>query len=130
MAIDRPRSSNIGDLKQQIDPNAIPSFRPVFGKVVIEVDMSTERTYGSLILPLQDPFRQSIGTVVAVYEATQLSDGSYIQPEVSVGDIVLFGQFTGTSVKIAGKVFVICKEHDLLSVLDFTTADVPLIEEV
>ena len=127
----RARTTDVGNVQKDIDPNATPTFYPVFGKVVIEVDTSTERTFGKLILPLQDPSRQSIGKIVATYELYTSPDGERISPEVSVGDIVLFGQFTGTAVKIAGQTYVICKEHDLLARLEFSDGGAePMIEEV
>lgn len=69
----------------------------------------------------------NIGTIIAVYEATETPEG-IIKPEVSVGDMVLFGQFTGTAVTIGRSLYVICREHDLLSVLEY--ADPVDIEEV
>ena len=38
--------------------------------------------------------------------------------DVAVGDIVLFGKYSGTEVKIDGEEYLILKETDILGVLD------------
>jgi chaperonin GroES len=110
-------------------PTEIPEFKPIFGKIVVKVDKTPERTFGRIILPQRSADQSTIGTVHAVYEPTETSDG-LIESQVKVGDKVLFGQFTGTAVSIGHDIFIICKEHDLLSVLIPAGDSVPDIEEV
>jgi chaperonin GroES len=113
-----------------IPGDAEPHFEPIFGKVIIKVTKDAERKYGSLYLPQRSMARSTIGTVHAVYKAATLSDGAVAEPEVSVGDTVIFGQFTGTTLEIGSELFVVCKEHDLLTKVSFPSGTPPEIEEL
>lgn len=93
------------------------TFRPIFGKIVIKVEDPAEKRYGNIILPSRDRQYTTVGLVHAVYEAEETSEGT-ISPQVKVGDTVIFGQFTGTMITIDRETYIICKEHDLLSILD------------
>jgi chaperonin GroES len=109
--------------------DAEPEFEPIFGKIVIKVDEAPERKYGQLYLPQRDRERTVIGRIHAVYPAA--TDGNEeIHPQVSVGDTVIFGQYTGTSITINRELYIICKEHDLLSIVRFPDGQLPDIEEV
>ncbi len=44
--------------------------------------------------------------------------GKLIPIDVKVGDIVLFGKWSGTEVKIDGVEYLIMKESDIMGVLD------------
>jgi len=101
-----------------IPADAVPKFYPIFGKVVVKIDDAPERMYGKLHLPQRDRERSTIGKIHAVYAAEETLEGR-IEPQVKVGDTVLFGQYTGTTIAIGRDLFIICKEHDLLCVLDF-----------
>lgn len=107
---------------------SIPTFEPIFGKVVIRIEQVSERKYGSLVLPQRERGMASMGKVHAVYAAEQTADG-LIEPQVKVGDTVIFGQFTGTAVSVGRETFVICKEHDLLTIIR-PVGELPEIEEV
>ena len=111
-----------------IKRNDDPIFKPIFGKVVIKIDKQPERKYGSLYLPQKDRSSSTIGKVHAVYEGTETSEG-YIEPQVSVGDTVIFGQFTGTALEMGKDLYVVCREHDLLTIIEFP-GEKPIIEEV
>lgn len=106
-----------------------PVFKPIFGKIVIEIDMNPERKYGKIVLPQSSRERTSIGKIYAVYETEKDADGNDIGPRVKIGDTVIFGMFTGTTMSIGNKTFIICKEHDLLTIVEFP-GSVPIVEEV
>jgi chaperonin GroES len=103
-------------------------FLPIFGKVVIKIEENPERTYGNLYLPQRDSGRQTVGKVVAVYEPAETPEGR-VEPQVAVGDMVIFGQYTGTILTVAREQYIICREHDLLTVIKFSDS-LPDIEEV
>ena len=109
--------------------NAKPIFEPIFGKIVIKVDQEPERMYGQLYMPQRSRDQTIIGKVYAVYPAA--TDGNEeIHPQVSIGDTVIFGQYTGTTINVNRDMFIICKEHDLLSIVRFPNDAIPDIEEV
>ena len=48
--------------------------------------------------------------------------GELIAPDLKVGDLVLFGKWSGTEVKIDGQDLLIMKESDIMGVLEGTKA--------
>ena len=56
------------------------------------------------------------GKVVAVGSGTKTEDGKIIPMDVKVGDLVLFGKWSGTEVKIDGKEYSIMKESDIMGI--------------
>ena len=56
------------------------------------------------------------GKVVAVGSGTRTEDGKIIPMDVKVGDLVLFGKWSGTEVKIDGKEYSIMKESDIMGI--------------
>ena len=64
---------------------------------------SVEKTAGGIIIPDTAKEKPQEGKVVAVGSGTRTEDGKIIPMDVKVGDLVLFGKWSGTEVKIDGK---------------------------
>ncbi len=56
------------------------------------------------------------GKVVAVGNGKVLKDGKVRPLEVHVGDVVLFGKYSGTEIKLDGEEHVLIREDDILAV--------------
>ena len=91
-------------------------FRPLHDRVLIEVLESEEKTAGGIIIPDTAKEKPQEGKVVAIGSGTRTEDGKIIPMDVKVGDIVLFGKWSGTEVKIDGKEYSIMKETDIMGV--------------
>ena len=91
-------------------------FRPLHDRVLIKVLDSEEKTSGGIIIPDTAKEKPQEGEVVAVGPGA-INDGGKVAPmDVKVGDIVLFGKWSGTEVKIDGKEDSIMKESDIMGV--------------
>ncbi len=91
-------------------------FRPLHDRVLIKVLDSEEKTSGGIIIPDTAKEKPQEGEVVAVGPGA-MNDGGKLTPmDVKVGDIVLFGKWSGTEVKIDGKEYSIMKESDIMGV--------------
>jgi len=91
-------------------------FRPLHDRVLIKVLDSEEKTSGGIIIPDTAKEKPQEGEVVAVGPGA-INDGGKLTPmDVKVGDIVLFGKWSGTDVKIDGKEYSIMKESDIMGV--------------
>ena len=78
-------------------------FRPLHDRVLIKVLDSEEKTSGGIIIPDTAKEKPQEGEVVAIGPGA-INDGGKVTPmDVKVGDIVLFGKWSGTEVKIDGK---------------------------
>ena len=91
-------------------------FRPLHDRVLIKVLDPEEKTSGGIIIPDTAKEKPQEGEVVAVGPGA-INDGGKLTPmDVKVGDIVLFGKWSGTEVKIDGKEYSIMKESDIMGV--------------
>ena len=91
-------------------------FRPLHDRVLIKVLDSEEKTSGGIIIPDTAKEKPQEGEVVAVGPGA-INDGGKLTPmDVKVGDVVLFGKWSGTEVKIDGKEYSIMKESDIMGI--------------
>jgi len=91
-------------------------FRPLHDRVLIEVLDGEEKTSGGIIIPDTAKEKPQEGKVVAVGSGSRTEDGKIIPMDVQVGDLVLFGKWSGTEVKIDGKEYSIMKESDIMGI--------------
>ena len=91
-------------------------FRPLHDRVLIKVLDSEEKTSGGIIIPDTAKEKPQEGEVVAVGPGAKNDDGKVAPMDVKIGDIVLFGKWSGTEVKIEGKEYSIMKESDIMGI--------------
>ena len=91
-------------------------FRPLHDRVLIKVLDSEEKTSGGIIIPDTAKEKPQEGEVVAVGPGAINETGKVAPMDVKIGDIVLFGKWSGTEVKIDGKEYSIMKESDIMGV--------------
>ena len=91
-------------------------FRPLHDRVLIEVLDSEEKTAGGIIIPDTAKEKPQEGKVVAAGPGAKNDAGKLTPMDVKVGDIVLFGKWSGTEVKIDGKEYSIMKESDIMGI--------------
>ena len=91
-------------------------FRPLHDRVLIKVLDSEEKTSGGIIIPDTAKEKPQEGEVVAVGPGGKSEDGKIVSMDVKVGDIVLFGKWSGTEVKIDGIEYSIMKESDIMGI--------------
>ena len=91
-------------------------FWPLHDRVLIRVLDSEEKTSGGIIIPDTAKEKPQEGEVVAVGPGAKSEDGKISPMDVKVGDIVLFGKWSGTEVKIDGTEYSIMKESDIMGI--------------
>jgi len=72
-------------------------FKPLHDRVLIEVLDGSEKTAGGIIIPDTAQEKPQEGKVVAVGPGKIADDGKRIPTEVSVGDIVVYSKYAGSS---------------------------------
>ena len=90
-------------------------IRPLDDRVVIEVLEAEETTAGGIVIPDTAKEKPQWGRIVAVGPGKLLDDGSRAAPAVTVGDIVLFGKYAGTDVRVGEVEYSIMSESDILA---------------
>ncbi|MFZ5689662.1 MAG: co-chaperone GroES [Pseudomonadota bacterium] len=97
-------------------------FRPLHDRVVVKRIESDEKTAGGIIIPDTAKEKPQQGEVIAVGPGGRDETGKLIPIDVKKGDVVLFGKWSGTEVKIDGVEYLIMKESDIMGVMEDSVA--------
>lgn len=92
-------------------------FTPLHDRVLVRRIESDEKTAGGLIIPDTAKEKPQEGEVVSVGAGARDDDGDRIAMDVKAGDRILFGNWSGTEIKIDGEELMIMKESDILGIL-------------
>jgi chaperonin GroES len=92
-------------------------FRPLHDRVVVKRIEADEKSAGGIIIPDTAKEKPQQGEIIAVGPGGRDEAGKLIPLDVTVGDRVLFGKWSGTEVKIDGDEYLIMKESDIMGVL-------------
>ena len=93
-------------------------FRPLHDRVVVKRITEDQKTAGGIIIPDTAQEKPMQGEVVSVGPGARDEDGDRVALDVKAGDIVLFGKWSGTEVKIDGEELLIMKESDIMGVIE------------
>jgi len=94
------------------------AVKPLDDRVLVKRLEAEERTAGGIVLPETAKEKPQKGKVVAVGAGKLLDSGTRSSMAVQVGDVVLFGKYAGTEIKIEGEEHTIMREGELLGVLE------------
>ena len=84
---------------------------PLHDRVVIRRLQETETVRGGIIIPDTAKEKPQRGEVVAISEIDE--DGK--KPVVKVGDVVLYGKYSGTEISFEGQDFLSMRESDIIA---------------
>ena len=87
-------------------------MKPINDRVVIKPAPAEEKTKGGIIIPDTAKEKPQRGEIVAVGPG---KDGNLMT--VQVGDIVLYGKYAGTELKLDGGDYLIMRESDIFAIL-------------
>ena len=94
------------------------NIRPLHDRVVVK-RMEEERTSaGGIVIPDSATEKPARGEIIAVGKGKIAENGDVRALDVKVGDIVLFGKFAGTEVKVDGDEVLIMREDDIMGVIE------------
>jgi chaperonin GroES len=93
------------------------NVKPLADRVVVLPLDEDEQMRGSLYIPDTAKEKPQSGRIVAVGEGKLSDEGVRIQPDVEVGQTVLYGKYSGTEVTVEGEEYLILRESDILAVL-------------
>jgi len=94
------------------------NIRPLHDRIIVERLEEETTTASGIIIPDSAQEKPQQGEVVAVGDGARDDAGKLIALDVKIGDIVLFGKWSGTEVKIDGEELLIMKESDIMGVLE------------
>ena len=93
-------------------------FRPLHDRVVIRRAEGDLKSRGGIIIPDTAREKPQEGEVVAVGPGARDENGALIALDVKAGDLILFGKWSGTEVKIDGEDLLIMKEADIIGIVE------------
>lgn len=93
-------------------------LRPLHDRVVVKRIESETKTASGIVLPDAATEKPDQGEVLAVGPGRRGDDGKQIALDVKVGDRVLFGKYSGQTVKVGGEELLVMKEDDLFAVVE------------
>ena len=90
-------------------------LRPLDDRVVVEPMEAEERTSGGIVLPDTAKEKPQRGTIISVGPGKLLDNGNRGTLSVAIGDVVIYGKYTGTEIEVGGKDVKILRESDILA---------------
>jgi chaperonin GroES len=91
--------------------------KPLADRVVVKPLEEGEQMRGGLYIPDTAKEKPQQGEVVAVGPGKLSEEGKRIDPELKVGDKVLYGKYSGTEVTLDDQQYLILRESDVLAVI-------------
>ena len=93
------------------------NIQPLGDRILIKPLEAEEKTKGGIVLPDTAKEKPQEGKVVAAGKGRTLDSGKVEALEVKVGDIVLYGKYSGTEITKDGDEYLFVKEEDILAII-------------
>ena len=90
---------------------------PQNDRVIVERLENETKTASGIVIPDNAAEKPDQGKVLAVGPGRRNEKGDRIPMELKVGDLVLFGKYSGQTVKVDGKELLVMKEEDVFAVV-------------
>ena len=94
------------------------TIRPLHDRVLVRRLEQERASPGGIVIPDSAAEKPVQGAVMAVGKGKILESGRVQPCDVKVGDRILFGQHSGTEVKVAGQKLVVMREEDVMAVIE------------
>jgi chaperonin GroES len=92
-------------------------IRPLHDRVIVKRVEEERKTAGGIVIPDNAAEKPDQGEVLAIGTGKVMEDGKVRPLEVKVGDRVLFGKYSGSTVKLDGDELLVMREEDIMGVI-------------
>lgn len=92
--------------------------KPLGDRVLVRPQEEEEQVKGGIIIPDTAKEKPQRGEIVAVGDGKLDDCGNRIAPSVSSGDVVLYGKYSGTEVRLDDEDHLIMSESDILAIIE------------
>src|SRR5437868_4319040 len=93
-------------------------LRPLHDRVIIKRLEEERKNAAGIVNPDTAAEKPDQGEVLAVGPGKKNEDGKLSPVDVKVGDKVLFGKYSGTTVKVEGDELLVMREEDIMAVVN------------
>lgn len=94
------------------------TIRPLNDRVVVKRLEAEEKTASGIVLPGSAAEKPDMGEVIAVGNGKLLDNGERQKLDVKVGDKVIFGKYSGQTVKVDGDELLVMREEDIFGIVE------------
>ncbi len=95
------------------------SLRPLHDRILVErLDEAEQQSSGGIIIPDSAKEKPQQGKVIAAGNGKKKDDGTVVPLDVSVGDTILFGKYTGNEVTVDDSEYMIMREDEVLAIIN------------
>ena len=94
------------------------NIRPLHDRVVVRRKEEERTTAGGIVIPDSATEKPSMGEILATGNGKVIDSGDVRALDVKAGDIVYFGKYSGTEIKVEGEELLIMREDDIIAVVE------------
>ena len=93
-------------------------IRPLHDRVIVKRLEEERKSAGGIVIPDTAAEKPEQGEIVAVGKGKKNDDGKIIHLDVKIGDRVLFGKYSGQTVRVKGDELLVMREEDIMGVIE------------
>lgn len=93
-------------------------IRPLHDRVIVKRLEEERKTASGIVIPDSATEKPDQGEILAVGPGKRDDSGKLVAMDVKVGDRVLFGKYSGQSVKVEGEELLVMREEDIMGVVE------------
>jgi chaperonin GroES len=95
-------------------------IRPLHDRVIVKRIEEEKKSAGGIVIPDTAAEKPEQGEILAVGKGKKDDKGKLIPIDVKVGDRVLFGKYSGQTVRVKGDELLVMREEDIMGVIEGT----------
>ena len=92
-------------------------IRPLHDRVIVKRLDQERKTASGIVIPDNAAEKPDQGEIIAVGPGKRDDNGKIVPLDVKVGDKVLFGKYSGQTVKVDGEELLVMREEDIMGVV-------------
>ncbi|MBU3745966.1 MAG: co-chaperone GroES [Burkholderiales bacterium] len=93
-------------------------LRPLHDRVIVKRLDTERKTSSGIVIPDNAAEKPDQGEILAVGNGKIQEDGKVRPMAVKTGDKVLFGKYSGQTVKVDGEELLVMREEDIMAVVE------------
>tara|TARA_B100000927_G_scaffold256943_1_gene224562 strand:+ start:324 stop:611 length:288 start_codon:yes stop_codon:yes gene_type:complete len=94
------------------------NIRPLHDRVIVRRTEEEKTSPGGIVIPDSATEKPIKGEVLAVGKGKILESGEVRPLDVKVGDMILFGKYSGTEVNVDGEELLVMREDDITAIIN------------
>ena len=94
------------------------NIRPLHDRVIVKRLEEERKTASGIVLPDSATEKPDQGEVIAVGNGKILEDGKTRPLDVKKGDKILFGKYSGKTVKVDDIEYLVMREEDIMGIVE------------